>query len=128
MTITNIILTNQRRSYKSEHLQQKLDKIDMSYHLQRCVIIIGGASAILVWQSVKKTFKSSKMWCVSNVVYSIDSLAEIKVTGSYLGLDRETIECQDEEPYHNCTTRSYLEIILEQCGCLPKHLGASNKV
>ena len=73
MTITNIILTNQRRPYKWElqHLQQKLDKIDMSYHLQRCVIIIGGASEILVWQSVKKTFKSSKMWCVSNVVYSI---------------------------------------------------------
>ena len=46
MTITNIILTNQRRSYKSDlqHLQQKLDKIDMSYHLRRCVIISGGAS------------------------------------------------------------------------------------
>ena len=50
MTITNIILTNQRRPYKLElqHLQQKLDKIDMSYHLRRCVIIIGGASEILV--------------------------------------------------------------------------------
>ena len=60
MTITNIILTNQRRPYKSElqHLQQKLDKIDMSYHLRRCVNIIGGA------------FKSSINWCVSNVVYS----------------------------------------------------------
>ena len=51
MTITNIILTNQRRPYKLElqHLQQKLDKIDMSYHYWRCVIIIGGASEILVW-------------------------------------------------------------------------------
>ena len=51
MTITNIILTNQRRPYKLEiqHLQQKLDKIDMSYHLRWCVIIIGGASEILVW-------------------------------------------------------------------------------
>ena len=51
MTITNIILTNQRRPYKSElqKIQQKLDKIDMSYHLRRCVIIIGGASEILVW-------------------------------------------------------------------------------
>ena len=51
MTITNIILTNQRRPYKLElqHLQQKLDKIDMSYQYRRCVIIIGGASEILVW-------------------------------------------------------------------------------
>ena len=51
MTITNIILTNQRRPYKYELqlLQQKLDKIDMSYHYWRCVIIIGGASEILVW-------------------------------------------------------------------------------
>ena len=74
MTITNIILTNQRRPYKYELqlLQQKLDKIDMSYHLRRGVIIIGGASEILVWQSVKKAFKSSKMWCVSNVIYSIN--------------------------------------------------------
>ena len=39
MTITNTILTNQRRPYKLElqHLQQKLDKIDMSYHYWRCV-------------------------------------------------------------------------------------------
>ena len=46
MKITNIILTNQRRPYKLELqlFQQKLDKIDMSYHLRRCVIIIGGAS------------------------------------------------------------------------------------
>ena len=50
MTITNIILTNQRRPYKLElqHLQQKLDKIDMSKekkevrnHLKRCVIVNG---------------------------------------------------------------------------------------
>ena len=43
MTITNIILTNQRRPYKLElqHLQQKLDKIDMSYHYRRCVRNIG---------------------------------------------------------------------------------------
>ena len=27
-----------------QHLQQKLDKIDMSYYLQWCIIIIGGAS------------------------------------------------------------------------------------
>ena len=48
--MTNIILNNQRRPYKLElqHLQQKLDKIDMSYHLRRCVIIIRGASEILV--------------------------------------------------------------------------------
>ena len=62
MTITNIILTNQRRPYKLElqHLQQKLDKIDMSYHLRQCVIIIGGASEILVWSSVKKNFQILK--------------------------------------------------------------------
>ena len=51
MTITNIILTNQRRPYKYELqlLQQKLDKIDMSYHLRWCVIIIGCASEKSVW-------------------------------------------------------------------------------
>ena len=50
MTITNITLTNQMRHYKSElnHLQQNLNKIDLSYQLQWCVfgciIISGGTS------------------------------------------------------------------------------------
>ena len=32
-------------------------------------------------------------------------------------------ECQNEEPYTNCTTRSYLRRVTQKCGCLPFALG-----
>ena len=51
--------------------------------------------------------------------YNLNILTEIKITDSYLGLDQETRECQNEEPFYNCTTRTYLENVLRECGCLP---------
>ena len=45
-------ITNNKHNFNQlelQHLQQKLDKIDMSYHLRQCVIIIGGASEKMVW-------------------------------------------------------------------------------
>ena len=49
----------------------------------------------------------------------MDVLKEIKVTNSYLGLDQDVRDCQHEEPYDNCTTKHYLDSLLEVCGCLP---------
>ena len=51
--------------------------------------------------------------------YNLNALKEIRVTESYLGLDQDTRDCQHEEPYDNCTTRHYLDALLEVCGCLP---------
>ena len=57
-------------------------------------------------------------------------MRQIKATESFLGLDKETRKCQNEEPYLNCTTRQYYETMLEveECGCLPLNIRQSNKV
>ena len=71
--------------------------------------------------------------------YNLNSLKEIKgnydfiiqnqshnlfsVTDSFLGLDEDDRGCQNEEPYTNCTTRSYLRRVTQKCGCLPFALG-----
>ena len=58
--------------------------------------------------------------------YNVNVLAEIKATEPYLGLDQNIRECQNEEPYYNCTTRNYINNILRQCECLPLNIGVSN--
>ena len=60
--------------------------------------------------------------------YNLDVVKEIEVTDSFLGLDQDAKECQDEEPYFNCTTRHYLNTVQRLCGCLPASLGFSEKV
>jgi len=60
--------------------------------------------------------------------YSLNSLKEIKVTESYLGLDQDVRECQHKEPLNNCTTRHNIEFILHKCGCLPLSIRVENKV
>ena len=60
--------------------------------------------------------------------YNLNSLKEIKITDSYLGLDQEDRGCQNVEPYENCTTRQYLRTILEECGCLPLNIRLFNEV
>ena len=60
--------------------------------------------------------------------YNLNVLKEIKATDSYLGLDEDTRDCQNKEPFFNCTTREYLDTILGKCGCLPMKIGETNKV
>ena len=60
--------------------------------------------------------------------YNFHSLKEISVTKSFLGLDRETIKCQNIESYNDCITRLYVRNIRQECGCLPLSLRLSEKV
>ena len=60
--------------------------------------------------------------------YNLDVLKEIRATESYLGLDQDTRECQNEEPFDNCTTRHYIDNIMNKCGCLPLNLKLTEKV
>ena len=54
--------------------------------------------------------------------YNLNVLKEIEVTDSYLGLDQDVKECQNEEPFQNCTTRHYIDTIFGNCGCLPVNI------
>ena len=60
--------------------------------------------------------------------YNFLSLKEIVVTDSFMGLDRETKHCQNVEAYDDCKTKSYVENLRRECGCLPFALRLSEKV
>ena len=51
--------------------------------------------------------------------YNINNLKELNVTESFFGLDANVKKCQNVESIYSCTTRQYINTILEQCGCLP---------
>ena len=59
--------------------------------------------------------------------YNLNSLKEIKATDSYIGMGKDVIECQNEEPSLNCTTRQRIDAYLKECGCLPFSMQFSMK-
>ena len=60
--------------------------------------------------------------------YNFLSLKEIVVTESFMGLNRETKNCQNVEAYDKCKTQSYIQDLRQECGCLPLALRLSEKV
>ena len=60
--------------------------------------------------------------------YNINVMTKIEATDSYLGLDQHIRGCQNVEPYYNCTTRHYLDALIEQCGCMPASIRLKDKV
>ena len=60
--------------------------------------------------------------------FNLNVLRETKVTDSFLGLDMEDRGCQNDEPVQNCTTRQYIETVLDKCNCVPLNLRLKNNV
>ena len=60
--------------------------------------------------------------------YNIEDIRDIKVTESYLGLDQSVRNCQNEEPYYNCTTQIYMDSFLGKCKCLPLNMRLKTQV
>ena len=63
--------------------------------------------------------------------FAISDVKEVKVTEEFLGLDDSTKNCQNREPYENCTTRHYLETVQLKCNCVPyalKDFSKANQV
>ena len=59
--------------------------------------------------------------------YNLDDLTKINVTESFLGLSQDSKQCK-EEPFYNCTTRHYIQAVIENCGCLPLTIRQSDQV
>ena len=57
--------------------------------------------------------------------YNLNSIKEIKATDSYVGLGEDVTDCQNEEPFFNCTTRQTIDAYKKECGCLPFAIGLS---
>ena len=57
----------------------------------------------------------------------MNSIKEIGATESYLSLDQDVRGCQTKEPLHVCTTRLYIDTLLDQCKCIPFNIKESDK-
>ena len=60
--------------------------------------------------------------------FNLHSMKEISVTDSFMGLDKDTRNCQNIETYDDCKTRLHVENLRQECGCLPLSLRLSEKV
>ena len=63
-----------------------------------------------------------------SIQYNINVVKDVKVTDSYLELDKSVRGCQNEESYEDCTTSYYIKTLLENCKCLPFNIRLHNKV
>ena len=60
--------------------------------------------------------------------YNLNNIKEISVTDSFMGLDGDTIQCQNVETYDDCKTRLHVRQLRQECGCLPLSLRLSEEV
>ena len=60
--------------------------------------------------------------------YNLQSMKEISVTDSFMGLDKNTIKCQNIEKLTSCKTRIHIENMRQECGCLPISIKLSERV
>ena len=58
--------------------------------------------------------------------YNLNDLKEIDVTEEYLGLDENVRGCQNQESFHNCTTRHHIDALIKECGCVPFNIKLSS--
>ena len=52
----------------------------------------------------------------------IKGVKQVQVTNDYLRLDMQTRGCQIESTYEDCVTDLYLDMLNEECNCLPFNL------
>jgi len=61
-----------------------------------------------------------------NMKHYFNVIKEISVTDSFLSLDKDIRGCQ-EESYDKCTTRKYMNTLMNKCQCLPFQFRVTNK-
>ena len=59
--------------------------------------------------------------------YNLDALTKVEVTDAFMGLDQDDRGCQPD-PLYNCTTRKYLDALVDKCGCLPLSIRLDKEV
>ena len=60
--------------------------------------------------------------------YNLNVMKDVKVTDSFLTLDENVIECQNDTTFENCVTQNYLEGYIKKCNCLPIQVRLSTEV
>ena len=59
--------------------------------------------------------------------HNLNVIKEIKVTDSFLSMEKDIRGCQ-EESFDDCTTIKYKTVVLNKCQCLPFQLRLSKEV
>ena len=75
-----------------------------------------------------QTFPLEPLKLLLGKQYNLNNVKEISVTDEFLGLDRDVIDCQNDEDYEDCKTRAYLDTLLEECKCLPFGISKNDEV
>ena len=60
--------------------------------------------------------------------YNLNNVKQIELTESYYGLNVNVKRCQNEEDVNDCTTRKFLDKVLQLCKCLPFSIRTSHNV
>lgn len=53
--------------------------------------------------------------------YNLNNIKIIEATDNFMNLDDATKNCRAES-FDNCTTRSYVNRVIHECGCLPLNM------
>ena len=59
--------------------------------------------------------------------YNLNVIKEVRVTDSFQSMGKDIKGCQ-EESYDECTTRKYVNDLMNKCQCLPFQFMVPNKV
>ena len=51
--------------------------------------------------------------------YALSNVKEIKVSESFLNLESKVKKCQTQELLEECTSRQFMEKMIEGCNCTP---------
>ena len=62
-----------------------------------------------------------------NKKYNLNVIREIAVTDSFLSMDIDNKECQ-EESFSECVTQKYKKTLMDLCQCLPFQIRLNNEV
>ena len=53
--------------------------------------------------------------------YNLNNIKLIETTDDFMNLDEANRNCHAES-YDNCTTKSFVDSVIEECGCLPLNM------
>ena len=60
--------------------------------------------------------------------YNLDSVTEIEITDSFLGLDEDVKGCNKDEGLNDCNSKYFVAKVLDHCGCMPLNLMTPEQV
>ena len=93
------------------------------YSLTQLVIL----ENIIDIHTQKLIFFSEPLKLSLGKTYLLNVIKEITVTDSFLSMNKETSGCQ-KEPFNDCISRKFKDILLTKCKCLPFQMRLSDEV